>query len=1114
MADVFKYAISLAKENKHDAAIEKLTQTLAELKQLAKTNPDAYLPHVAMALNDLAVIQHVVGRDKEAETNYTEALGIYRKLVKANLDAYLPYMANTLDNMALLPNKTNRYKEAEDIYAELLGFDDQEFDRGKEFLEQMAHIVHKAYELGKKAKRKGLSICELNCEYAESIENIDDISPNTIDHEWDDNTRRIKMIQSEAVRTILEDNNLRLSLLLLFSHIGNSELKAVIKFLPADNDDFKDFSEDDLALMAQKERCAMGRDEFIDQLAHIVRTTYEFDKKAKTEGLLALGDDVVNQKAGPRDIFQSGMRLTVDGTDTTYIDRILSNLIAHERDERAKKIKTIQKEAVLCIQSGDSRWRFLSRAVSHIDNSELTDLQETLSDAWFYADFEIVLKVGDVIRNTESEANYLEQLKIGLDLAGTKPDMYLPYVAEILCQYLSYLRIRRRRGKSVLDNKITDEDIYLRLFIEWQSSAVTEPSLYLQCVEITLNDLFYLQMKTNQYNETQARYVNLLGILGTYRKLAETNPGIFLSKYANDYRFHGISHPNNFYESYYSTAIKNYTEAIRLDLDPALAYRLRGSVYYRQEQYDMAIKDYVEAIKLNQVSVCAYIERGDAYEMKGQHALAIKDYDEIISRHPEYARAYKKRGVLYYKKCQYDLAITDFNEAIKLGLNDASLLSNRGKAYGGKGQYALAIGDYSEAIKLDPKQASIYNQRGVVYYSQKQYEPAIKDYTEAIRLNPDDSSYYSNRGNAYKDNGQYDLAIEDFSSAIRFKPSSFSFYTDRGKTYYEKAQYDLAIKDYTEAIRLNPTNAVFYDNREEAYKKKGRYDLAAKDAAEAIKFSIAPLSDDEISKLLPTVNASDKDKGSAETADLSSAALSEAEMDALLSGGNEPHGTTGAVLSKYEIEQLLSGMNTDDKDSEKRSPRMLLKKQIEALSTIHEAFASALAARPNLPIQASVSGVDEITHEEYLRNIPESSILATISMKPLEGNAILDVDPFIAFSIADKLIGGIGERINSHKDFVNIAKHVMGKVFVHLLEDIKKAWAGVVYLQPELVRVDAGFQLVQIAPPSDKVVFAAFEAKLGDMKGTMGFCVPYTTIKPILGKLSTMTGGADHELLG
>jgi replicative DNA helicase len=56
------------------------------------------------------------------------------------------------------------------------------------------------------------------------------------------------------------------------------------------------------------------------------------------------------EKIDNRDIFEYGMSFVIDGTDTSYIDKILSNIIKQEKDEQQILLKTIQKEAVLALQ--------------------------------------------------------------------------------------------------------------------------------------------------------------------------------------------------------------------------------------------------------------------------------------------------------------------------------------------------------------------------------------------------------------------------------------------------------------------------------------------------------------------------------------------------------------------------------------------------------------------------------------------------------------------------------------------------------------------------------------------------------------------------------------------
>ena len=89
-------------------------------RQLAKTNPAAYQPDVAMTLNNLGVLYYTTQRLKEAEAAFQEALDSYRQLAKTNPAAYQPYVAATLNNLANLYSDTQRLKEAEAAHQEAL----------------------------------------------------------------------------------------------------------------------------------------------------------------------------------------------------------------------------------------------------------------------------------------------------------------------------------------------------------------------------------------------------------------------------------------------------------------------------------------------------------------------------------------------------------------------------------------------------------------------------------------------------------------------------------------------------------------------------------------------------------------------------------------------------------------------------------------------------------------------------------------------------------------------------------------------------------------------------------------------------------------------------------
>lgn len=98
----------------------KYTKALNISRKLAENNPDAFLPDVAMTLNNLANLHSDTHNYPQAEQEYAEALEIRRQLANGNPDAFLPHVADTLNNLGSLLFYTNKYPLSEQRYSEAL----------------------------------------------------------------------------------------------------------------------------------------------------------------------------------------------------------------------------------------------------------------------------------------------------------------------------------------------------------------------------------------------------------------------------------------------------------------------------------------------------------------------------------------------------------------------------------------------------------------------------------------------------------------------------------------------------------------------------------------------------------------------------------------------------------------------------------------------------------------------------------------------------------------------------------------------------------------------------------------------------------------------------------
>ncbi|MFF8768586.1 tetratricopeptide repeat protein [Kitasatospora sp. NPDC015120] len=105
-------AIQLADVGRHQEALAPAQEATTTYRALTRTNPDAHLPDLAMALNNLAIQLAEVGRHQEALSPAQEATTTYRALTRTNPDAYLPNLAGALNTLANRLSDVGRRQEA------------------------------------------------------------------------------------------------------------------------------------------------------------------------------------------------------------------------------------------------------------------------------------------------------------------------------------------------------------------------------------------------------------------------------------------------------------------------------------------------------------------------------------------------------------------------------------------------------------------------------------------------------------------------------------------------------------------------------------------------------------------------------------------------------------------------------------------------------------------------------------------------------------------------------------------------------------------------------------------------------------------------------------------
>lgn len=187
-----------------------------------------------------------------------------------------------------------------------------------------------------------------------------------------------------------------------------------------------------------------------------------------------------------------------------------------------------------------------------------------------------------------------------------------------------------------------------------------------------------------------------------------------------------------------------------------------------------------------------------------------------------------------------------------------------------------------------------------------------------------------------------------------------------------------------------------------------------------------------------------------------------------------------------------------------RRPDKLSKDQLRTLQILHETFGrmagSSLSAYLRSPVAIELISFEQVPYEEYLRSINES-VFTILTLQPLSGQAVLELEFELAFSIIDRMLGGPGRALK-RTSLTDIERPLVRQCIERFFGALKSAWEGVAIVNPIIEGLETSAQFVQIAPPDDIVVTILFEVKVGEQRGAMSLCIPYLVLKPIASKLS------------
>jgi flagellar motor switch protein FliM len=231
-------------------------------------------------------------------------------------------------------------------------------------------------------------------------------------------------------------------------------------------------------------------------------------------------------------------------------------------------------------------------------------------------------------------------------------------------------------------------------------------------------------------------------------------------------------------------------------------------------------------------------------------------------------------------------------------------------------------------------------------------------------------------------------------------------------------------------------------------------------------------------------------------------AAADAPLDAAADAAPDVDSSANATISEEEVSALLEKAAPDTVQPFDLSSRRVSRTQLPMLEILSRdfAFRAGMALSELLSRDAGMvyESLQSAKAAELLNGVTAPAALAVIRIKPLNGFGYVNIEPALLLALLDGFFGGAGRApADTQAAAAPAAQRFLALVLRSLGTALAPAWAPVIAVEMELVKLETNPRFVQPGEPQDMFLVMKFTVTFGDVSGQVSFMLPETLIAPL-----------------
>ena len=179
----------------------------------------------------------------------------------------------------------------------------------------------------------------------------------------------------------------------------------------------------------------------------------------------------------------------------------------------------------------------------------------------------------------------------------------------------------------------------------------------------------------------------------------------------------------------------------------------------------------------------------------------------------------------------------------------------------------------------------------------------------------------------------------------------------------------------------------------------------------------------------------------------------------------------------------------------------LARDHIRRVEIAHEAFVRRMDRKFSALLRVKAhfdpARAEQVSFNEYLRALPNPSIVAFIEFGSLPGNLIFEIEPETAFNLVSVMLGGRKGGVEVRRP-TEIEASLLGLIADQTCDPLKDTFDPLLSVEPTVRGFEFNPLLIPASDPPESALLLAYNLTIdGTELGRMSLCYPLSTLQPV-----------------